>query len=76
MKILKKFKNYFFFFFSVKRFLALISIFPFSSSEFETFIVKTKSFNLTSLETIRYGLGSFRGDETVYVSIVKFPMTS
>ena len=77
MKILKNSKLFillmFLLCFSV--FMALTSIFPFTSSEFETFIVKTKSFNLTSLETIRYGLGSFRGDETVYVSIVKFPMT-
>ena len=56
--------------------MALASIFPYTSSDFETFVVKNHSFNLTSLETIRYGLGSFRGDEIVYISIVKYPVVS
>ena len=57
-------------------FMALASIFPSTSSEFDTTVVRNKSFNITSLETIRYGLGSFRGDETVYISVIKFPRVS
>ena len=57
-------------------FMALASIYPFISPEFETNIVVANSINLTSLETFRYGLGSFNGEETVYVSAIKSPKVS
>ncbi|HUU89363.1 MAG TPA: hypothetical protein VMX17_16645, partial [Candidatus Glassbacteria bacterium] len=56
--------------------MALASIYPFISPEFETNIVIANSINLTSLETFRYGLGSFNGGETVYVSAIKSPKVS
>ena len=57
-------------------FMALASIFPVISPELETNVVITSSFNLTSLETFRYGLGSFSGEETVYISAIKYPKLS
>ncbi|MCJ7713742.1 hypothetical protein MUO66_04720, partial [Candidatus Bathyarchaeota archaeon] len=57
-------------------FMALASIFPLISPELETNVVITSSFNLTSLETFRYGLGSFSGEETVYISAIKYPKLS
>lgn len=57
-------------------FMALASIYPIISSELETTDIITSSFNLTPLETFRYGLGSFSGGETVYVSAIKSPNLS
>jgi hypothetical protein len=51
--------------------LALISIFPVFSSEIKTIKVIDDTFNLTRSETLRYGMGSFRGGETISVSVDK-----
>jgi hypothetical protein len=53
--------------------LALISIFPVVSPDLKTNIVIDESFNLTKSETLRFGLGSFSGGETVFVYIRKVP---
>lgn len=53
--------------------LALISIFPFVTTDLKTNIVIEKSFNLTQSETLRYGLGSFSGGENVSVYVRKVP---
>ena len=49
--------------------IAVVSLYPVATGDKENQVIADDSFRLTPLETLRYGLGSFRGGENISISV-------